>query len=252
MNCKQARKKIPLLAGEELPAPERQALAEHLHACAACRSLAQEYQHLHERSRHILQPQEPPGFYDDFSGEVLQRLPHMKATPGRSQARPRQHRWNWRPAPAWAAAAAIAAVFFLVLILIRADLQTFFRPRTTLQAYLQQQDFQGLARALADARTREALLQDSVSVDLLLQTVQELARLNRRDRRVSRYIAQSLRWSWNESPPGTAIRSLFCIQSPTGNFSFQKTIRGLRLVGQSHKKVTLSEIAAMAERYCRT
>jgi len=250
MTCQQARKNIPLFSGKELPESEQNALAEHLQTCPACQALAREYRQLHEHSRDILQPDEPPGFYDQFASEVLQRLPRGKTAPARSKTSPIRHRWNGRPALAWATAAGIAAALFLVLILFRADLQTFFRPRTTLQAYLQQQDFQGLARALTNDRTREALVQDSVSVDLLLQSVQELERLNRRDKAIGRFIGQSLGLAWGVLEQGPRRARAFCLQSPAGEFNFYKAIRGLRLIGQSRKKVTLSEIAAIAERYC--
>ncbi|MBO0863418.1 MAG: zf-HC2 domain-containing protein [Chloracidobacterium sp.] len=71
MRCTHAEKLIPLFAGDDLPAPEADALRQHLKSCANCRRLAAEFEESRDWLREFAAPQFDEAALDGMRDSVL-------------------------------------------------------------------------------------------------------------------------------------------------------------------------------------
>lgn len=86
MLCAHAEKLIPLFAGDDLPAPEADALRSHLESCANCRRLAAEFEECQSWLREFSAPQFDEATLDGMRDSVLRDI-------GRIEHRSRRLQW---------------------------------------------------------------------------------------------------------------------------------------------------------------
>lgn len=244
MRCSQAQKLIPLLSNNELEDSQRRKVDGHLRRCETCKRVADEYVALAHIAKIESQPVEPDGFYDNFYDEVLVRVNQRNKPPEKSSVK----RFEWpalRPKLAFAGiGVAIAVVVFALFSTFKND-----APRITLETYLMQRDFAALSRAVADDRQRPELMNDSVSVDLLIKSLKVLDKMNTGYGQVALNMAPVIAMLQQEiSKKQTAStehadRSTYHKLLRAGSFDFKKTIRALHLINRPGVKVTLIDLA---------
>jgi hypothetical protein len=106
MRCTHAEKLIPLFAGDDLPAPDADALRRHLESCANCRRLAAEFEESRDWLRGFAAPQFDEAMLDGMRDSVLIDI-------GRIENRARWLQWI---VPGWNLRFAFAASLALMLI----------------------------------------------------------------------------------------------------------------------------------------
>jgi hypothetical protein len=190
MKCRQVKLLLDHYCHCELEDSERVLVEAHLADCPACREVAREYKSLQAASSEASVPGLSPEFLEEFRRETVElarssgRLDPSPARPGRptrrtggifgrAAARPPIWLSRWRFAALGASAlvaVALAVVYFSGrTVQSPADLPT-------VDSFLARADFRGLGGALADPGHRRAILSDTVSVALLLKSVDRLDR----------------------------------------------------------------------------
>lgn len=251
MKCSKARKVIPFLVNGELVASQYREVEEHLGRCSACQTIAAEYANLARLTHAMPRPQEPPDFYDEFSRETLNRVSeNLRVSPRTDQAP--ALRYAFRPRYAIVGVGVIlAAIVFAVLFGTREDTAQPDR-RLTLETYLSQSDFIGLARAMKDGQQRHMLMTDTVSVDLVVSGLERLQRSHWRHglagRYLVRYVAmvphkeiELLLVSTGRLQRPAAMESLHGAID-TRTFDFKKALRALRYMNRPGARVTLNDL----------
>ncbi len=243
MRCAQAQKRISLFVNDELQDSQRREIDEHLRHCAVCKKAADEYAALSRLARSGSSPVEPEGFYDNFYSEVMARAsrknkPHEKSSP-------RKIEWPAiRPKFAFAGiGVAVAVVIFALFSIIKNQ-----GPRVTLEAYLMQRDFTELSRAVADDELRPKLMQDSVSVDLLIKSLKVLDKMNKGYGQVALNMTPVIAMLQQEISRTQTASAEYADRSKhknllqAGTFDFKTTIRALHLINRPGIKVTLVDL----------
>jgi hypothetical protein len=159
-----------------------------------------------------------------------------------------------RPRFAFAGIAALIAIIAFGMLIIKVNEPD----RTTLEEYLLHRDFPALARAIADDRQRSKLVSDSVSVDLFIESLRVMDKMNTGYGQVAQIMAPvvavlqqeaSKRLEYSADNPGArAAPQVIQAGMPGGRFDFKKTIRALRLIDRPGVKVTLIDLAKYRHR----
>jgi hypothetical protein len=108
MRCAHAEKLIPLLAGDDLPARQADALRTHLDSCANCRRLAAEFEESRDWMRGFPAPRFDEAALNDLRDSVLNEI-------GRTAAPRRWSQWivpGWNPRFATSVATALLIALF--------------------------------------------------------------------------------------------------------------------------------------------
>jgi hypothetical protein len=123
----------------------------------------------------------------------------------------------------------------------------------TVETYLTQHNFEGLAHALADPQQKPLLLRDSVSVDLLIESLELLDLVHRRHGQVGPYLARVAAMILPEKQKPRAIpageQNLFETTGMhqdllfMGKFDFKAAHREIQSLKRLSAKVTLNELA---------
>jgi hypothetical protein len=191
MKCAQVKKLLPLFTSGELGPEEQRAIKEHVARCARCQKEAGEYTVLLEAAGGIGSVETPPGFHEEFLRETMNRVaggPDRAPERGRARRVPAARRWRYALAGA-AVVILVAAVW--IFIAVYPD-QSRLAQGPSLEEYLERADFRGLSEALSHEGTRTALLEESVSVDLLIRSVERLKRTHTRRGHVRQHLARSI------------------------------------------------------------
>jgi len=248
MRCYQARKLIPLFANDELQEHRRREIDEHLRRCAACKKVAGEYAALAQLAKTSSPLVEPGGFYNNFYDEVMARADQSSQPPEKSPAK----RFEWpaiHPRLAFAGiGVAIAVAVFALFSIIKNE-----GSHVTLETYLMQRNFAKLALAVADDEQRPKLMNDSVSVDLLIEALKVMDKMNAGNGQVAQNMAPVMAMLQHElskrieypadNPDARAAPRVIQAGVLGGMFNFKKTIQVLRLIDRPGVKVTLIDLA---------
>jgi len=113
MACEKYRRWISDELDGELNADRAHRLAGHLRQCAACRLYREKLHRLQQEFRQLGVPSPPPGYWEDFSSRLKDRIQPEKAL--KEKAKPVQRGWRW----AWAGAALLLLAGFSVVIFLR-------------------------------------------------------------------------------------------------------------------------------------
>jgi hypothetical protein len=114
--------------------------------------------------------------------------------------------------------------------------------RINLETYLIQRDFRGLAGAMAEPQQHAMLMHDSVSVDLLIGSLELLHRMQARHGQVGRYVVQVVAAVQPEKQPDrnpsipTSVRHA---SLHAREFNFKEAIRAIQKLKRFDTKVTL-------------
>jgi hypothetical protein len=251
MKCTSARKLLPLLAGGELETFRREEIEQHLSLCTKCRQEYGEYQTLLELS-HSVPPLDVP---DEFRGSLVRTIMDQRDETHKSRFTFRNREDSVRRFRFRDRMAAVTAVTAVALIATFVALGIhFFRGSLGpgVEDYLLRSDLKGLSSALMEETSRERLLDQSISIDLLIQTVENLQRNRTFHERIELHIAKSLREIKNtmqEDPGKRTLGGSRSVLSPITYVSagsdgnrFENILRTLRHLRRSDDRVTVREI----------
>lgn len=251
MNCAKARKMLPLFAGGEIDAFRRQEAERHLTQCSGCRQALTEYKALVELTRST----SPMEISDEIERSLVRDIINRSRDTGWGEFNS-----NYRNAAkkTFRLGHRLAGVTAVIAIAIIAAFIVFGTPFIRgsrgpgVEDYLLHADLRGLCNALLDEDSRERLLDESVSVDLLIQTVEKLQRNRTFQARIEHRIDKSLRSMKNdlrESPArllqdgSPTSQSLTACAKPGGDqIRFENILRTLRCLRRSNDHIKLRDI----------
>jgi hypothetical protein len=246
MTCAKTQKFIPSFVNGEINERQRREVEEHVSACAVCRAVAAQYAELARLAHSLPQPNEPPDFYDNFLQEIMAQVsPDTQPT---NEIAPR--RWAWsplRPRYALIGAGVLAVVLLIGFLFSKSE-----RRQKTLEAYLIQRDFPGLAQALTNPQQRPTLMNDSVAVDLLVESLELLDLIHHRHGQAGAYLAHFAATVFLEGQnmPATSAGEQNLRQAAglrhsallAARFDFKTAIRKTKSLKRWTAKVTLKEL----------
>jgi hypothetical protein len=251
MNCAKARKILPLFAGGEIDPSLRQDTERHLAQCSECRQALKEYATIVELSRSA-----PPVEISDEIGKSLvldiiaqSRDSHPDEFKISHQGTSRKkYRFGYR-------LAGVTAVVAIALIAVFIAFGTQFMRSSrgpSVEDYLMHSDLRGLSNALREVDSRERLLDESVPVDLLIQTVENLQRKRTFHARIEHQIANSLREiktdlrdSPTKQPQSRSLSApalAACAKTDDDRIRLEKILSTLRCLRRSDDRVTVRDI----------
>ncbi|NIM18856.1 MAG: hypothetical protein GTO42_02375 [Candidatus Latescibacteria bacterium] len=256
MKCAQVEELLPLLAGGELDPDERRRAEAHLSNCPKCQKLAKEYGKLLELSRQVPPLDLPQEFHEQFLREVTDRVKdNGHSTSGRKWIASR--RIGFRARYAIVGATAAVAVAALAVFLAISTHHTRFHRGPTIEDYLHRSDFQGLTTALMNERSREMMLRESVSVDLLINTVKHMKRAHTRHGHIAQHLARTLSQLKSELPSmgmavtGETIYGAAGYSRRTGvgenEVDFDSALHTLRRYRQSSERIPIGTLLLALE-----
>lgn len=251
MRCSKAEKMLTLLAGGELESFRRSEIEKHLSECENCRRIFSQYKRLLELTHNVPPVQIPDALNKIYVNEIMDRtLDTQRAGQIHRQPLPPTKRFPFRRRMVGAAAAiAIAAIAAFIAIGI-----DFLRaPRGAgVEDYLVRSDLVGLSKALKNDDFRHRILDEPVSVDLLIQTVEELQKPRALHGRVEQYVARSLlemktflqALPASRTNSGLHTASLFatCADIDAEELRLEKILRTLRCLRRCGERITVREL----------
>jgi hypothetical protein len=243
MKCAKAQKRIAFLVNGEIDAQHRHEVEEHLRRCGACQALAAQYKDLAQRARTLASPNALPGFYDTFFQKIWSQI--SREVQPQAKVFQRSPLWTaLRPRYAVIGAAVILTGIVAIFLFSKIAAQ---RRQAPLEAYLTQRNFQGLVQALADPRQRPFFMQDSVSVDLLIESCEFLELIHKRHGQVSQPLAEALQIIlWEGQRRDDRGRAFTAGGLPinllAGQLDFKAAVRNIRRLKQFGAKITLLEV----------
>lgn len=248
MNCAKVKKLLPLIAGGEIAPSRRREAQRHLARCSACsRSLAE-----YEALLQLAHGAPPVGISEETGATLVRDI--IDRSRGATAGGPVSHyldtpRHGFRIGYRLAGAAAVIAVALIAAFIA---FGTHLRGGPTVEEYLLHSDLTGLCNAIQDDGARQRLLDESVSIDLLIQTVETLQRNRIFHSRIENRISESIRELKIETAPksgaGPPERShatsalLTCAKTDGESIRLENMIRALRCLRRSGERVTVREI----------
>jgi len=228
---------------------QRKLVTDHLNHCPACRQLAGQYANLKQRVSTAPAPQAPAGFYLSFDHEVLQQLSAKSISRWKSASRR-----SWRFKLLFASGGLILFLIFSLFVWRISLLPS----RTTLTTYLSRTDLSGLNTVLTDPQTRRNLMSDSVSVDLLVTSLQRLSRSPVYRDQITKSISIWLTIFRNQrgdlktaSDHQTRVSSVNNENRLPINLDLEQVIKLLKVVRRYRSRVTLNELISWQETYLK-
>ncbi len=251
MRCSKAEEMLPLLAGGELESFRRSEIEKHLSECEKCRRVFSQYKRLLDLTHSAPPVQIPDALNKTCVRSIMDRARDThRAGQMYRPPHPQRRRFPFRHRMVGAAAAiAIAAIAAFIAIGI-----DFLRtPRSVgVEDYLLRSDLVGLSKALKNEDFRSRILDEPVSVDLLIRAVEELQKPRALHGRVEQYVARSLleMKTFLHAPPasqansGLHTASLFatCADIDAEELRLEKILRTLRCLRRCGERVTVREL----------
>jgi hypothetical protein len=239
MQCKIVQKSLSHYANQELPETEREKIAAHLQSCAGCRALAAEYAQLAGLAKQLPEITPPQHVMAEVRAGVRERISGKTEVP---HQKPRQGNriFSWFATPRYAVALGSAVVLLIAFLAwLGSEWET--KPaRRTLASYLAQRDYFALWLALKKPDEQKRLLDDSVSVDLLLQTID---RYDEIQKRYGRFRSASVSFASVLSPSGEAgIVDHYLTSKKISPVVRQVARNRIQNIAQNGKKITLKKL----------
>lgn len=239
MQCKRVQKSLSYYVNHELPEEDREKIAAHLQFCTDCRAAAAEYAQLTELAKQMPEVSPPQHILVEVREGIRERIS------GKTEARhynfPQVRGiFSWFATPRYAVALGSAVVLIIVfLIWFGGEWQT-KQARRTLESYLMQRDYFALWHALKKPDEQIKLLNDSVSVDLLLHTID---RYDDIQKRYGRFRSASVSFASVLNPAGeTGIFDQYLNSkniSPAVRLDARNRIQD---IAQKNDKITLKKL----------
>jgi hypothetical protein len=251
MRCSKAEEMLPLLAGGELDPSRQREVEKHLTRCGKCRRVLAQYENLLAVSHSVPPVELSEAVQTSFVREIIDR------TRGERRAVPSvlYRDSSMRRFPSRYRLLGATAVIAVALIAVFIAIGTHFIGGANapgLEDYLLRSDLRGLADALKNDDSRNRLLDESVPVDLLIQTVENLQKPRTLHRHVEQHIARSLQEMKTDLPAGLSkqtrrglqtARSLAACTDISGDrVRIDKILHTLRCLRRSGDRITLREI----------
>lgn len=233
MKCKKIERQISAFAYGECPEESIQIVKEHLHECASCRNLLEEYSWLAEKSQDIAEIRIPEPIKDQLSSNVIQRLFPTKNV-SKSSIQPRR-------SPSVRFALAGALIFLLFLGYYVTDYLS--RPDYLISQQMSSTDLKNLSEKLTDDDFVQKYFDTPIPVSDLLILLRTVEKKSDFDRRADRAVAKVLK-SLQESVLNDeqSIRSGMKTCTLT-NYDLENSIECLSRIRSYQSQITLREIS---------
>ena len=180
MKCYQCRKFLPLYVGNELSDSQAELFQKHIGECSQCKSLFDEYVSLQKLVREISVPKIPAKYCEELKKSVHGRIQSLRRPLHQKKSQFIMKRY---PKLVWA--------IVLIILIIPASLffYHYFQDRSyNLETYLLDSDVIGLSQALHNAKARDSILNDHVSIQLLIDFSENLEKHQKRYGIVNPYL----------------------------------------------------------------
>jgi hypothetical protein len=251
MRCSKVEDMLPLFAGGELQDSRQREVEEHLTRCDKCRRVLSQYENLLEASRSVPPVELPDAVQQSLIQEIMDRSREMQgAEPSHHHRNSSKQRFPFRYRLVGATAVTAVALIAVVIAISTHFIGGTHGPG--LEYYLLRSDLKGLSEALKNDESRNRLLDESVSVDLLIQTVEQIQKPRTLHRHVEQHIARSLQAIKADLPAGFArqtsrgsqtARSLAaCADIGDERVRLETILHTLRCLRRSGDRISLREI----------
>ena len=174
MRCQHVQKKLPLFAHQDLPADEQAQLTAHVRTCEACRAMLSEYQKLVALTQESEAATPPAHFFSELQAGVFRQISGSRPH-GVAQRGP-----GWRKQRPLAFALAGLALLVLAGIFWPISDDSTRVANRSLESYLRHGDYRTLWNELHKPQEKQRLLRDSVSVDVLIDTIEKYPALRKK------------------------------------------------------------------------
>lgn len=170
MQCKHVRRQLIHYAKNELSDAVHDKITAHLSTCTDCSAVANEYTRLAALSENLPEIEPPEHILAELKRDVYK---HISASPETDEQSSKRFVSfpSLSGAPRFAYAGGTAVIILFVVALWFGSDWNQSPGRRTLESYLEHRDYFSLWHALKKPDEQKRLLVDSVSIDLLVQTI---------------------------------------------------------------------------------